>query len=43
MGARSASEVQQNVGAFSQPIPGAFWDALRAAGLLHASAPTPRR
>lgn len=42
MGARSASEVEQNVGAFTKPIPGAFWDALRAAGLLHISAPTPR-
>ncbi len=41
-GARNVSEVLQNVGAFSEAIPVAFWDALRAAGLLHARAPTPR-
>jgi D-threo-aldose 1-dehydrogenase len=41
-GARNASEVRQNVDAFTQAIPAAFWDALRAAGLLHPSAPTPR-
>jgi D-threo-aldose 1-dehydrogenase len=40
-GARNESEVRQNVGAFTEAIPGAFWDALRAAGLLHPGAPTP--
>jgi D-threo-aldose 1-dehydrogenase len=41
-GARSASEVRQNVDAFTEAIPRAFWDGLREAGLLHPAAPPPR-
>jgi D-threo-aldose 1-dehydrogenase len=41
-GAASAAEVRENVAAFATPIPPAFWDALRAAGLLDPAAPTPR-
>jgi D-threo-aldose 1-dehydrogenase len=40
-GACCAEEVRQNVRAFTQPVPGAFWRGLRDAGLLHADAPTP--
>ncbi len=41
-GAASAREVRENVEAFATPIPPAFWDALRDAGLLDPAAPTPR-
>jgi D-threo-aldose 1-dehydrogenase len=34
MGARSAREVEQNVAAFSAPVPAALWDDLRRAGLV---------
>lgn len=40
-GARSVAEVEENVAAFQQPIPAAFWSALREQGLLHAAAPVP--
>lgn len=40
-GARNADEVRQNVQAFTQPIPAAFWQVLRDAGLLHKDAPMP--
>ncbi len=42
-GALSPAEVAANVTAFQTPIPDAFWDDLRAAGLLRASVPVPRR
>jgi D-threo-aldose 1-dehydrogenase len=41
-GARSATELRQNVEAFTEVIPGSFWSALRAERLLHPDAPTPR-
>ncbi|CAM2147431.1 Pyridoxal 4-dehydrogenase [Pararobbsia alpina] len=40
-GARSASEVTQNVGSFTYPIAAAFWRALKDEGLIRADAPTP--
>ncbi len=40
-GAASVAEVEENVAMFRVPIPGALWDELRSAGLLHADAPTP--
>lgn len=40
-GASSAAELRQNVGAFTAPIPAAFWEALRAEELLDPRAPTP--
>lgn len=42
-GALSPAEVEANVAAFQTPIPDAFWDDLRGAGLLPASVPVPRR
>jgi D-threo-aldose 1-dehydrogenase len=42
MGARNAHEVQQNAASFAEPLPAALWDALRANGLLHPSAPVPQ-
>jgi D-threo-aldose 1-dehydrogenase len=40
-GARSVAEVEENCAAFRQPIPAAFWTALREQGLLHGAAPVP--
>ena len=40
-GARNAAELRENVTLFASPIPGAFWAALKAEGLLAAHAPTP--
>ncbi len=42
-GARSAHEIAQNVASFTLPIPPAFWQALKDAGLIRADAPTPAR
>ena len=42
MGARNPEEVRLNAASFADPLPDALWDALRAAGLLHPSAPVPR-
>ena len=41
LGARQASEWQDAVAMLRHPIPAAFWQALRAAGLLPSDAPTP--
>lgn len=40
-GASSVDELRQNIEAFTAPIPAAFWQALRAEGLLDPRAPTP--
>lgn len=40
-GARSAQEVEANVGLMQTPIPGALWRDLRDAGLIHPNAPLP--
>jgi len=40
-GASSAGEFAQNLRAFTAPIPGAFWETLRAEGLLDPRAPVP--
>jgi len=40
-GASSVDELRQNIEAFTAPIPAAFWEALRAEGLLDSRAPTP--
>lgn len=40
-GARSPEEISRNKAIFEAPIPQAFWDDLRTAGLLRADAPTP--
>ncbi|MFQ3595649.1 MAG: aldo/keto reductase [Sphingomonadaceae bacterium] len=40
-GARSAAEVAQHQAWMAHPIPPAFWEALRADGLLHPMAPVP--
>ena len=41
MGVRSADELTRNVAAFTQPLPEALWAALKANGLLQATAPVP--
>jgi D-threo-aldose 1-dehydrogenase len=41
LGARSAAEVQSAADWLREPIPPAFWAALKAGGLLHEAAPTP--
>jgi D-threo-aldose 1-dehydrogenase len=41
-GPRSADEFVANVALMRRTIPGALWDELRHAGLLHAAAPVPR-
>ena len=41
LGARQASEWQDAVAMIRHPIPAAFWQALRDAGLLPDHAPTP--
>jgi len=40
-GARHADRVRQNLDLMGQTIPGAFWPALKAEGLLPQDAPTP--
>jgi D-threo-aldose 1-dehydrogenase len=40
-GPRSAAEFTANLALLNQEIPAALWADLRAAGLLHAAAPTP--
>jgi D-threo-aldose 1-dehydrogenase len=40
-GANSPRQVQQNLDGFRSEIPKAFWDALRAEGLVHEQAPLP--
>jgi len=40
-GAKSVSELRQNVYAITQPIPAPFWARLKERGLLPAHAPTP--
>ena len=38
-GARSAAELQQNLAGLREPIPSAFWDELKARGLIDLAAP----
>lgn len=40
-GPRNVAEVAANIELLRHPIPPALWQELRAAGLLHAAAPTP--
>jgi D-threo-aldose 1-dehydrogenase len=40
-GARSVAEVEDNVALVEHPIPGEFWTALKADGLIADAAPTP--
>jgi D-threo-aldose 1-dehydrogenase len=40
-GARSAAEVTANAQAMAHAIPHAFWDELKAEGLLRPDAPVP--
>lgn len=40
-GARTEEEVMANVALMAAPIPAAFWEALKAKGLLREDAPTP--
>ncbi|GBQ31094.1 aldo/keto reductase [Gluconacetobacter azotocaptans] len=40
-GTRTAQQLEQNLDWFSLPIPAAFWQELKARGLLRESAPTP--
>lgn len=40
-GGRSAAQLRQNIDWFERPIPPAFWQALRAQGLLDPAAPVP--
>jgi len=40
-GPRNADEFHTNLGLLRHPIPGALWQDLRQAGLLHPGAPTP--
>lgn len=42
-GAQDAAQLRQNGGWFTQPLPAALWDALRAAGLVDRRAPLPGR
>ncbi|HTS24218.1 MAG TPA: aldo/keto reductase [Casimicrobiaceae bacterium] len=41
VGARRVAEIEENVALARQPIPRAFWSALRAEALLPANAPVP--
>lgn len=41
MGPRTAAHVTDNIGAFTQAVPSALWDDLKAQGFLPAEAPTP--
>lgn len=40
-GTRTVAQLQQNLAWFSHPIPGEFWAALKAKGLLREDAPVP--
>jgi D-threo-aldose 1-dehydrogenase len=40
-GARSVTEIDQNVETFTTPIPEALWDELKHEQLLREDAPTP--
>ncbi|MDY7232479.1 aldo/keto reductase [Hyalangium rubrum] len=42
-GAKSAERVRQNMELMRQPIPAAFWQALKQQGILPAHAPTPEK
>jgi D-threo-aldose 1-dehydrogenase len=42
IGADQVEQVQQNLDALYVPIPAAFWDDVRAEGLIEAGAPTPK-
>jgi D-threo-aldose 1-dehydrogenase len=41
VGARTASEIEDNATLANAPIPGAFWRALKTEGLLPEGAPLP--
>jgi D-threo-aldose 1-dehydrogenase len=41
VGARSPEQMRQNVQWFEAPIPAAFWDTLRRAGIIRPDAPVP--
>lgn len=41
VGARSAAEIEDGARQFAAPVPAAFWQELRATGLLPADAPLP--
>jgi D-threo-aldose 1-dehydrogenase len=41
VGARTPSEIEDNAALANAPIPGAFWRALAAEGLLPSRAPLP--
>lgn len=41
MGPRTAEHVDDNVAAFTEPVPAALWSDLKSDGLLPAAAPTP--
>ncbi|MFF7981633.1 aldo/keto reductase [Streptomyces sp. NPDC007901] len=41
VGARSAAEIEDGARQFATPVPAAFWQELRATGLLPADAPLP--
>lgn len=41
VGARSAAEIEDGARQFATPVPAAFWQELRATGLLPAAAPLP--
>ncbi|MCQ4161556.1 aldo/keto reductase [Roseomonas sp. GC11] len=41
LGAQSPAEVARNIESLAAPVPAALWGALKAAGLLDESAPTP--
>jgi D-threo-aldose 1-dehydrogenase len=42
VGARSVSEIRQNVELFARPIPGALWAELKQRQLIPADAPVPQ-
>lgn len=42
IGANQVEQVEENVKALYVPIPAAFWDDIREAGLIEAGAPTPK-
>ncbi|MGW1210392.1 aldo/keto reductase [Streptomyces sp. NPDC002499] len=41
VGARTPAEVEETARMLAHPLPGAFWTAVRQAGLLHARVPLP--
>lgn len=42
IGADQVEQIEQNINALYVPIPAAFWDDVRAEGLIEAGAPTPK-